>query len=198
LATGDSYLIPSLSGPVSYFVSTLNSLGCESDRTEVLASITFTSPAQIELQGDTILRSNYAAGNQWFLNGSAIAGATDPYLMLGGESGLYSVEVSREGCIISDDFQYVVTGVEGLSARAKWVRVFPNPVRNTLTIEVESSEPVTGELYTSSGTRVSDLQWQSDAKVHRSVVDMSSEAPRMFVVRVRRGPEVSVVRVIKR
>jgi hypothetical protein len=198
LATGDSYQIPSLSGPVSYFVSTLNSLGCESDRTEVLASVTFTDPARIELQGDTILRSNYVTGNQWFLNGSAIAGATDPYLMLGGESGLYSVEVSQEGCVSSDDFQYVVTGVEGSSAKAKLVRIFPNPVRNTLTIEVESSDPVTGELYTSSGTRVSDLQWQSEGSVHRSVLDMSSEPAGMFVVRVRRGSAVEVLRVIKR
>jgi hypothetical protein len=92
----------------------------------------------------------------------------------------------------------VVTGVEGSSAKAKLVRIFPNPVRNTLIVEVESSDPVTGELYTSGGLRVSDLQWQSEGIVHRSVLDMSSEPAGMFVVRIRTGSAVEVLRVIKR
>lgn len=70
------------------------------------------------------LTSSSTVGNQWYLNGAPIAGATSPSIDISGD-GAYTVEVTIDGCSNTSE-AFVVTGIaaNGLSAQ---VLVYPNP-----------------------------------------------------------------------
>ena len=83
--------------------------------------------------------SSAATGNQWFLNGDPIVGATGQYLEISGE-GTYHVQVtSPEGCTspMSDPFLYV--GVEE-KIGAENVTVFPNPTTGIVYIRISGRQ----------------------------------------------------------
>lgn len=77
--------------------------------------------------------SNYAEGSQWYFNNAPINAAT-AQSFVPVESGVYSVEISSQGCATRASQEYVVTGVENILYNM--VRVFPNPVDDNLTIEL--------------------------------------------------------------
>lgn len=84
-----------------------------------------------------LLTSTATAGNQWYLDGSPIAGATGATLTPSSE-GNYSVKVTVDDCssAMSDQIPFVVTGIEEASDAA--IRVYPNPATSRLTIELPS------------------------------------------------------------
>ena len=68
----------------------------------------------------TILTSSSSTGNQWYKDGNAIAGATNPTLEVS-ESGTYTVKVSANGCTSEASADAVIT-------------VHPVPVKPDVTI----------------------------------------------------------------
>lgn len=74
------------------------------------------------------LQSDALTGNQWFLNGQPITGATSQTLSIT-ESGTYTVQVTVNGCtsVASDPYVYVATGVINLG-NDQYIRIYPNPV----------------------------------------------------------------------
>jgi hypothetical protein len=91
----------------------------------------------------TALSSTSADTYQWYLNDQAIDGATNQTLdILLYEYGVYAVEASLNGCAgRSEDFVYLITGnkPEHLSSP----KVFPNPFRNDLIVQVEHKSHLT-------------------------------------------------------
>jgi hypothetical protein len=81
-------------------------------------------------QDNNTLYSSAASGNQWYLDGVAIAGATDTkYIPLKG--GAYTVVASVCGAA-SDPFQVVINGVDEYTAEE--VMIYPNPNNGTFFI----------------------------------------------------------------
>ncbi|WP_157262465.1 Ig-like domain-containing protein [Pedobacter sp. PACM 27299] len=94
----------------------------------------------------TILSSSSATGNQWYKDGTAIAGATNPTLEVS-ESGTYTVKVSANGCTSETSADAVIT-------------VHPVPVKSDVTIaEREFCEGSHTILGSSSAT---GNQWYKD------------------------------------
>jgi hypothetical protein len=89
----------------------------------------------ITLNGST-LTSSSATGNQWYLNGAMIPGATTP-VYSPTASGQYYVVVSDPvtGCPSqpSNSINFLLTGIDALGADRQ-VSVYPNPFRDKITI----------------------------------------------------------------
>jgi glucose/arabinose dehydrogenase len=96
---------------------------------------------------------------QWFLNGSAISGATDQ-TYLAALSGDYQVQVNFGApcTLISDTLDFVASGVAEHSAT--YLSVFPQPAKDILTIERGTSDlAVTARLFDALGRSVSSTIW---------------------------------------
>lgn len=95
------------SGVRSFSVRVTDANGCVSPPSVPIVLNSFYAPQRpyISVNGN-VLASTAAEGNQWFLNGSPIAGATSPYYTVT-SAGKYTVQVKLNGCTseISDFVQ---------------------------------------------------------------------------------------------
>ncbi len=92
----------------------------------------------ITLTGDSLV-SSATSGNQWFLNGNAIQGATSQ-ILVPSSNGSYQVRVTDlNNCTsqLSNTFNVTWVGTEQISDM-KTLSVFPNPTTGILTITASS------------------------------------------------------------
>lgn len=104
----------------------------------------------ITTSGDTTLASSAPTSNQWFLNGTAIPGATGrTYRPIA--AGQYTVQTTQSGCVspVSEAYTFVITGVD--DPIVNQVQVFPNPIRDQLTITNQTRHPARAHLYSLTG-----------------------------------------------
>ncbi len=106
-----------------------------------------------------VLASSNTTGNQWYLNGVAISGATNATYNAT-FAGQYTVNTSAEACVsaISDAYELIVTAIEKENAA---ISISPNPADNFITInapaDIEISTRVaiynmTGQTILTGGT----------------------------------------------
>lgn len=87
-----------------------------------------------------VLYSNYSNGNQWYLNGNAIAGATEDSLFLF-ISGNYQVKVTLETCsAFSESYNFI--SVEVSDIKSDKVSIYPNPLNDKLYISISQKSNV--------------------------------------------------------
>ncbi|MBC7946541.1 MAG: T9SS type A sorting domain-containing protein [Chitinophagaceae bacterium] len=117
------------------YTSKITTNGCTSNASVATAVTVTPLPAQPTItQNGNSLQSSAATGNQWFLNGVAITGATSgTYAPTAG--GQYSVQVTSNGCTgtASSAFNFVITATNDPVLDRK-ITIAPNPVRDNLTI----------------------------------------------------------------
>lgn len=121
-----------------------NSFGTE--RFELVFDFTDLKPNPVIGNEENQLISNYEEGNQWYLNGEAIEGATGKgYTPL--RTGVYFVSVSDGACILKSE-EKVVEEVAS--------RIFPNPASEQLKVDVGGFNVESGEIliYSSLGLLV--------------------------------------------
>lgn len=177
----------------TYFVASVNRLGCEGERVEVAANVVTINPATITVTELNTLQSNYQTGNQWYLNGNSIFGATSPTLKID-QSGTYKLVVTAQGCTVSDEKEMIVTEVTQVGEA---LRLYPNPVNGVLTVEVDGSGALTGEIYNSLGVVVSTLSFSSIAERQVAVHNFAGHASGMYFIKVSQHGKPSVLRVVK-
>lgn len=189
-----TFVTDSLSKAKTYFVSITSSLGCEGAKTAVTANVVNLNAATITVTGLTTLQSNFATGNQWYLNGSAISGATGQTLTLT-QSGTYGLIVTSQGCsVTAPNKDMVVTAVENLSDK---IKAYPVPVKGTLYLEVPDADQAFGEMYNAVGSRISVLGFVGDGQKQVSSYDFSHESAGIYFVRINQGNTTTIIRVIK-
>nr|MBC7612037.1 S8 family peptidase [Pseudopedobacter sp.] len=118
-----------------YFYNMLfKSLGC-SDYTRKPVKIS----KPIITQAGTVLSSNFDKSNQWYLNGTVIAGATEKTFTPSG-SGEYRVDItSSSGCISSsDNFSYVLSAIRPSDPLEIGLKVYPIPSNGILNLNFEA------------------------------------------------------------
>jgi len=103
---------------------------------------TASLPKPIISVNSNTLTSSATSGNQWFLNGQIIVGATNQQHSIT-SSGLYSVQVTQNGCLseISEGINLVYTAVFDPVLNSQ-VLIAPNPVNDVLYIKNKNLRPL--------------------------------------------------------
>jgi len=94
-------------------------------------------PTITAITGGSQLTSSSTVGNQWYLNGIILPGATDSTLDAV-EQGVYTVQVTINQCIsaISDGMTFTITGINE-EVNNKLV-LYPNPVTGILNVKLNT------------------------------------------------------------
>ena len=92
-----------------------------------------------ETDNGPILVSSNDVGNQWYLNGIQIQGATTKTLS-GITTGTYSVNATIDDCVsdLSDVYSCVVTGSEEVDLVQR-ISIFPNPTTDLVVVTIKDS-----------------------------------------------------------
>lgn len=110
--------------------------GCPSARTTIVAT---TSTAPVITNNANVLSSNFVDGNQWYLNGTAIPGATGQN-HTAVASGVYTVTRSdAQGCsLTSNQITLTLTPVTDIGGAEIALTVSPNPARGPFNLQLET------------------------------------------------------------
>jgi hypothetical protein len=100
---------PLLKKTKTYYVSAINSLGCEGERVAVKAIIIYLDEATITT-ANGLLQSSYPTGNQWLFNGEIMNGETGVSIKPK-QSGLYKTVVTLQGCVTAGEIQFTAAPV---------------------------------------------------------------------------------------
>lgn len=156
-STDGTFTTPFLDKSRTFFVAGVNANGCEGVRVEVQAVINLYDDVVIQPQGN-LLESSYKTGNQWYLDGSPIEGATSQTFQPSA-SGQYTVAVDVDGCTTTADYNFVVTAVEHTQEFA--VNAYPNPVVDYITIVAPTNADNVARIYNSNGKPVGNTALQN-------------------------------------
>jgi hypothetical protein len=117
----------------------------------VRLTVNHVPPTPTISQSASKLVSSSPGGNQWYLNGNAIAGATDT-VYVPAVSGNYSVQATVNGCSSqrSADFAFVITAINDPVPEGQ-IQVYPNPFNSKIIITNRSTETMSVQLYDISG-----------------------------------------------
>lgn len=150
-----------------YYVSVTSSNGCSAESNHVHIYVYPVLPVSITQQGDTLI-SFGAVSYQWFLNGTALNGATSDTL-IATQPGSYTVQVTDiNGCEALSPVSTVTSvGIQQIDA-TMFISVFPNP-NSTGTWQLSVDNSLVGsklDIYDNDGR----LVWQSEIRNPVSVI----------------------------
>lgn len=122
---------------------------------------------QIDLK---TLSASAGESYQWYLNGSDIANATEKVLEIA-EPGIYTVDVTTGNCTTSSE-DFVVQSVLGLNNDYLSVELYPNPVEDWLTLNLDKKETVRITIVNLSGSLVySDIYDAQEIRMDLSQIE---------------------------
>ncbi|PJJ84278.1 S8 family serine peptidase [Mucilaginibacter auburnensis] len=164
----------------------VRSLGCASSQRK---AVTLTTPVVTQIS-PTTLQSNFTAGNQWYLDGNLIEGATaQTYNAV--QSGNYTVSVlSATGCnVMSDTFAFALKAINPDKNTEIGLAMFPVPANRVLNIlmETKTAQKLTIDLINSAGKTVFRYTKDVAAGPFSTLLDVSQYPPGTYVVRVVLG-----------
>jgi hypothetical protein len=171
----------------------LQSAGCPSTAKQ---AVTVSQPVISE--NGTILNSSYSAGNQWYLDGKAIAGATGAsYTPI--VSGNYTVGVTLStGCqLLSANYVLVLTSTGGNNSDIGLV-VFPVPASSQLNIifAAPQNSSLTLSLINATGTNVYSAEQTVAAGNVATSINVASLAPGSYVLKLLLGQKVYYDKIV--
>ena len=158
--------------------------GCDSIyrlRLEILPIPESPIISQTTVLGQTVLVSNQESGNQWYKDGSALAGENEIDLVPT-QSGLYHATV-RNACGESGPSNKIE--IEGLSnpsdPMAESFRVYPNPARNHLHVKSPSQRIERMEIFNMNGKRI----YSGLPKARSCRLDVSAWTPGTYILQIQ-------------
>lgn len=187
-----SFTTPVLDKTRTYFVAAVNSLGCEGERVEVRAVVEHFDAVEISETSYGVLTSNYPTGNKWFFNNELMEGSNSQTITVT-QSGLYRVEVELGACKTTDQFEFVVTGIENNELPASF---YPNPVSDKLFISVAGRKIQSIEILSNTGVQVDHVQVIENAT--EVEVDFTNIPPGLYLIRLNNSSNtLSTFKIIK-
>jgi hypothetical protein len=192
--TASAFTTPSLAKTKTYFVSAVSISGCEGSRVPVTATISYVDQATITEQNG-VLVSNSDAGNQWYLNGQAITGATTKTYKPA-ESGVYRLVVTTGACSSQVEQEYAVTGdING--DKLKGYVLYPNPSSGTVYVEVATTNEVRVSIVNGVGKEITrgDLKLEGDRR--KGQFDITGQAAGVYLVVIKNDKETVTRKIMK-
>lgn len=150
-------------------------------------------PVRLEAVDGT-LYSNYQTGNMWYRNGQLIEGETGASFTPE-NPGLYTLKVKIGTCEFTAPESYVITGVGDQGKKS--IRVFPNPAKNKVKLEVDSSFPVSVRLLNPLGVQVAGRELSGDGFIKQTEFDLSGQSNGMYILHVLKEGRMHHVKIIK-
>lgn len=192
--TGESFTTPVLAKSKTYYVSAVNSLGCESERVAVNANVTLLEDVTIEAQGN-ILISSYETGNQWYFDGTALENETGKQVEAT-MTGTYSVVTTVDGCSTTAAREMVVTGIA--ETRADFITIYPNPTTDKIAVEVKSDNiSLQAKLLNPMGIELNMVTLKGESEIKSGEFDLLSYPAGMYMVRIHDGRQIYTVKISK-
>lgn len=141
------------------------------------------------------LTSSATSGNQWYLAGSVITGATNQTLAVT-TPGAYKVQVKVDDCIsdFSDDQAVVITG--DIAAGASLISISPNPVEGMLQLNGIEGGIKSNVLFDLTGRPVSPLVLEKKNDVYQADVEHLSQG--LYVLRILQEDKVIQLKFVKK
>lgn len=143
-------------------------------------------------QNGLALLSSSATNNQWFSNGTPIAGATSQIYNVTA-SGFYSVQVSNNyGCKSMSTIINVGLGIED-NVNSSIIKVYPNPVSNELIIEIDGNqENLDFEILNSIGKVI-----YKGVLFDKTKVQTSDFAGGVYLIKINNGKTYQFKKIVK-
>jgi hypothetical protein len=199
LATGATYKTPELSTTTTYYAAGVNAFGCEGERVAVRATIISLDKAFITTANDSILQSNFSEGNQWFLNGEIIEGATGQRLQPKTD-GLYTVHVTREGCTSEAIYEFKTLAPGAEQTPKKYLVAYPNPVADQ-PLHIEVLDGVTSvSLLNSQGIELKNQVAfvPGTHGIKTTELELAQYQPGIYFLQVKNGNKVTTLKIAKK
>jgi len=183
-----------------YVVTATSAQGCTStDTVAVTANPIPLAPSITQAtqpNGTVLLTSNAATGNQWYRNGSAIAGATNSTHLVTSSAlnGAYTAVVtSAAGCASPASASQSVAVLLGIAARATapLVQLYPNPATGQCRVEVAAAGWAQVEVFNTLGQMV-----RAQPVAAATTLNLQGLARGVYTVRVQLGAETVVKRLL--
>ncbi len=197
LSSDKDFTTPIISKSHTYYVSATNSSGCISERKPVLATVVQFEDVVITESGDGALHSSYSEGNKWFFNGIELTGEVSNTL-IPEKSGIYTVEVSKDGCSSSSEYEFVILATEHQNL-ASGISVYPNPVVDKVYIDASGNKTDIRKvtLHNNIGTVVAEGAWLEGAN-GKGIVDMNNLPSGVYILRLFTSDRILSLKVYKR
>ncbi|MFN3802870.1 T9SS type A sorting domain-containing protein [Belliella pelovolcani] len=156
-----------------------------------------TTPSiSISGQGTEVitLTSSSEEGNQWFLDGNPIEGATSQSIEVN-TFGVFSVQVTIGDCIseFSDNISLVVNSLENNPNRE--VKVYPNPVENTLNISGLQEDVRSLQVFDVSGKLLPITFEYQDGLYQGNVANLGKG---LYILWIQQGNRSFPIKVMKK
>ncbi|MDB5733363.1 MAG: hypothetical protein JWQ03_3258 [Variovorax sp.] len=144
----------------------------------------------------SLLSSSATAGNQWFLNGVAINGASNSTYSPVAQ-GQYTVQQTINGCIspVSNSFSYVATTIND-PALAALLTILPNPVNTTVWVKLRTPKRLELTLLDAWGRRLALQSISANA----TPLDLQAYGPGVYFLLVEEPAthKTTTVKLLKR
>ncbi len=189
-----SFTTPALNATTTYFVAAVNASGCEGTRVPVVASVNALPSASITIDGD-LLVSGSDTGNQWYLNGVAIQGATGK-TFLPVTSGVYKLVVTSGNCSAQIEKEFAVTG-DITGDNQKGYVLYPNPTSGTVYVEVNTVDAVWVSVRNQLGSEITGGELKQEGQLRKGQFDISGQANGVYLVVIRHGEHTVIRKIVK-
>jgi hypothetical protein len=172
----------------------LKSAGCAAIARQ---PVDLTKPV-VTQTGNTLI-SNTASGNQWYLDGKLIEGATgQTYIPL--QSGNYQVAVALStGCtVISDNFAYVLMALHPGTDTDIGLVIFPVPANKLINVlfTAKIADKLTLSLINSAGAIAYTKTQDMTAGNFSTVINVANLAPGTYVLKTVIGNNIYAKKVL--
>lgn len=167
----------------------VTSIGCyPSDTATVTVTVNPVPAKPIITASANILSSSAATGNQWYLDGTSITGATEKQYVAD-KNGQYAVKVSENSCtsLMSDTLDFVVPGSN--------IITYPNPVTNNVIVRNTVGQRMVIQVADGTG----NVLYKVESISNSHTINMSNFASGNYFIKVKfmSTGETSVKMVVK-
>jgi PKD repeat protein len=159
--------------------------GCVSARVPVTAIVNAPPIKPVISQNGNVLSSSASSGNQWYLDGNLIFGATSTTYTVT-QDGDYAVKVTdgNDCSVISDKLTVKITGVIAADNRHSF-QIYPQPSSGFFTLAGEGiDQKIELHVYTLSGQLVYAESIRPSGKKILQLIDLSGLDKGIYLIRL--------------
>jgi len=141
-----------------------------------------------------ILTSSSNAGNQWFLDGAPISGATNKTLSIT-SPGVYTVTVKVDDCVSVPSAQVPIIVTGDIASVSTQLTLYPNPTHDFIFISGIHETVTTSLIIDPVGRCNSSIILEQQGDVHKG--NISGLNPGLYILQINEGGKVHQIKFIK-